>query len=108
VAVEEAQLLLAVRGIVGRVQVDRNPPGAPVEPAPMVGDHRPSQALPHPDELAPADAVLEAREGWLRAQGRPRQRLAVEHQLVQRVVGEPRRVVAIEIARGQAKDSLPD
>ena len=74
----------------------------------MVGDHRPGQALPHADQIAPADAVLEAREGRLRAERRPGQRLAVEHQLVQRVVGEPGGVVAIEIARGQAKHPLPD
>ena len=74
----------------------------------MVGDDRPGQPVPHADQIAPADAVLEAREGRLRAERRPGQRLAVEDQLVQRVVGEPGGVVAIEIARGQAKDPLPD
>jgi hypothetical protein len=108
VAVEETELLLAVRRIVGRVQVERDPPGAAVEPAPMVRDHGPGQVLPHADQLAPADPVLEPREGRLRAECRPGQWLAVEHQLVQRVVGEPGGVVAIEIARGQAKDPLPN
>jgi hypothetical protein len=36
-AVEEAQLLLAVGRIGGRVQVDRDPPGPSVEPAAMLG-----------------------------------------------------------------------
>jgi hypothetical protein len=74
----------------------------------MVGDHRASQAPPDVDQIAPADAILEAREGRLRAQGGPCQWLAVEHQLVQRVVGESRGVVAVEIARGEAKDALAD
>ena len=74
----------------------------------MVRDDGPRQRVAQPDQIAPADGVLEAREGRLRAERRPGQRLAVEHQLVQRVVGEPGGVVAIEIARGQAKDPLPD
>jgi hypothetical protein len=60
------------------------------------------------DQIAPADGVLKPREGRLRAERRSGQRLAAEDQLVQRVVGDPSGFVAIEIARGQAKDPLPD
>jgi hypothetical protein len=99
---------LTVRRIVGRVQVDRDPPGATVPATPMLGDHRAGQPVADADQIVSAHRVLEAREGRRRAQGGPRQRLAVEHHLVHRVVGEPGGVVAIEIAGGQAKDPLPD
>jgi len=35
VAIEEGELLLAVGGIVGRIQVDRDAGGAALEPPPM-------------------------------------------------------------------------
>ena len=55
-AVEEGELLLAVGGIRGRVQIDGDAPGAPVQPLPVLGDHQLGQAVAQPHQVPRATA----------------------------------------------------
>ena len=99
VPVEEGELLGAVRRVVGRIQVDRDPPRPPVQPALMPLDDPHRQLASQLVEGGPADAVLEPRDRRLRGQRLPRHRVPPEQQLVDRVVGEVVGVVA-----GNAED----
>src|SRR3989441_8996219 len=53
------------------------------------------------------DGVLEPRERRLRSQGRPGEGIALEQELVDRIVGQPGSVVAVGVAAGEAKEPLP-
>jgi hypothetical protein len=106
VAVEERQLLLAVRGVVGGIQVDRDPRGAPVQPAPLLRDHGIGQHVRHRVQLARAHGVLEPRQRRLRGQAESHERIAAHHRLVDRVVNQPGRVVAVGVACAQPEDAL--
>ena len=55
-----------------------------------------------------AGVVLEARDRRLRRQARASHRVAPQQQLVDRVVGERVRIVAIGISEGDAEDPLAD
>ena len=68
VTVEECELLLAVSGVVGGIQVDRDPGGAPVQTSPLLRDHGVGQRVRHSAQLARAHGVLEARQRRLRGQ----------------------------------------
>ena len=65
---------------------------------------RSASAWPEPGQGQGPDGILEAREGGLRGQGGPGERIAVEQELVQGIVGQPGGVVAVGIAAGQAED----
>src|SRR2546425_12525729 len=54
------------------------------------------------------DGVLEPRERRLRSQGRPGEGIALEQELVDRIVGQPGSVVAVGVAAGEAKEPLPE
>jgi hypothetical protein len=71
-------------------------------------DHRVGQHVRHVAQLRPAHRVLEPREGRLRGQGRAGERIAVEQQLVDRVVGQPGGVVAVGVATGDPQHPLPE
>ena len=108
VAVEERELLLAVGGIVGRIEVDRDESHAVAEPLAVVGqDGRRPTARPEPIQVGAAHRILEPRQRRLRAQGRAGERIAVEQQLVDRIVGQPGGVVAVGVAAGQPEHALP-
>jgi len=107
VAVVEGELLLAVRGVVGRVHVHRDAPDpAPKTPA-VMRDHRLRQSVRHPVQVGPARRILEARERGLRGQGPARNRIPLEQQLVNRILGQSRSVVAVRIAAGDREHPLP-
>ena len=108
VAVEERELLLPVGRIVGRIEIDRDEPHARAQARVVVAQHGVGHSRPQPVEVGPAHGVLEARQGRLRAQGRAVDRIAVEQQLVDRVVAQPRGVVAVGVATGEPKDPLPE
>ena len=108
VAVEEGELLLPVGGIVGGIEVDRDAAGPALEAPPMVRDDRVGQDVPHREQLPPPHGVLEPRQRGLRGQGRSRDRIAVDQQFVDRVVGQPSGVVAVGVAAGDPKDALPE
>ncbi len=106
--VEERELLLAVGGIVGRIEIDGDAPGTPVEPTAMLLDHGVGQPVCHVAQFAWTDVVLEPREGRLRGQRGAGEGIAVEEQLVDRIVHHAARVVAIGVATGDAKDALAE
>jgi hypothetical protein len=60
-----------------------------------------------PQQISGTDRVLKARERGLRGQAVAGDRIAIEQQLVDRIVREARRVVGIGVAAGQAEDALP-
>ena len=62
VPVEERELLGAMRLVVGRVQIDRDPARPPVQAAPMPLDDARCQLAPHPVERGAAHPVLEPRD----------------------------------------------
>ena len=108
VPIEERELLGAVRLVVGRIQIDGDTPRPPVQATPMPLDDARRQLAPHPVERSPARAVLEPRDRRLRRQGRARQRVPVEQQLMDRVVGQVVGIVAIGMTARDAEDPLAD
>lgn len=105
---KERELLLPVRGIVGRIQIDRDARGAPLEPSSLMLDHGVGQDVRHVAQLPRAHAVLEPRERRVRGQRGTHDGIAVEEQLVQRIVGYARGIVAIGVATGDPKDTLTE
>ena len=106
--VEEGELLGAVRRVVGRIQVDRDPPRPPVQPALMPLDDPHRQLASQLVEGGPADAVLEPRDRRLRGQRLAGDWVPPQQQLVDRVVGEVVGVVAIGMTAGNAEDPLAE
>ena len=106
--VEEGELLAAVRRVVGRIQVDRDPPRPPVQPVLMPLDDPHRQLARQLVESGPADTVLEPRDRRLRGQRLAGDRVPPEQQLVDRVVGEVVGVVAIGMTAGNAEDPLAE
>jgi hypothetical protein len=107
--VEEGQLLIAMGGIVGGVEINGDvfhPSRA--EPAAMPLDHRLGQRLAHPVKVTGIDRVLEARERGLRGERFTLDRLPVAEQLVHRIVGEARGVVAVGVAAGDGEHPLTE
>ena len=108
VAVEERVLLRPVRRVVRRVQIDRDAPRPPVQTAAMPLDDPRGQLVGHAVERAAVDCVLEPRQRRLRRQALARNRVSVEQQLVDRVLGETVAIIAVGMAAGDAKDALAD
>ena len=98
---EEGQLLLAVGGILGGIEVARDLPHGPARESPLViGEDRVGQGLAQGIQRAAPHAVLEPRQDGLRAKRRTRKEIAVHHQLVDRIVSQPGRIVAVGVATG--------
>ena len=66
------------------------------------------QLLRHAVERAAVDRILEPRQRRLRRQALTRNRVSVEQQLVDGVVGEAVAVVAVGMAAGDAENALAD
>ena len=98
VPVEEAELLLPVGGIVGRIEVDRDAAGAAPEPRAMVLDDEVGQPEARQVELLPPHGVLEPGERRLGRQVGASERIAVDQELVDRVLRQSGRVVAVGVA----------
>ena len=108
VPVEERVLLRPVRRVVRRVQIDRDAPRPPVQAAAMPRDDPRGQLIRHAVERAAVDCVLEPRQRRLRRQALARNRVSVEQQLVDGVVGETVAIIAVGMAAGDAKYALAD
>jgi hypothetical protein len=67
-AVEEGELLLPVRRIVGRIEIDGDASGAPLAPHSMLRDDEIGQRVSQAGERQWADGILEPRERGLRRQ----------------------------------------
>src|SRR5207249_6910975 len=105
--VEERQLLGAMGGIVGDVEIEGDATHLTAA-TPVTSEHRLEQRLAHRQQLAAGDVVLEARQRRLRGQRVAGHRIAAEQQLVHGIVGEPRRVVGVLVAERQAVDALAE
>ena len=105
-AVKEGQLLRAVRGIIGRIQVDRDDGGAAVQPAAMAFDHTIGQRFAHPVKLFAVGSILETADRRLRGQVLAFNGIAPDQHLVHGVFGQPRRIIGIRITAGDAEDTL--
>ena len=97
-----------MRPVVSRVQIDGDPPHSPVQAAPMPLDHARRQLPRHSVERAAARAVLEPRDRRLRRQGRAGHRVSPEQQLVDGVLRQVVRVVAVGMTARDAEDPLSD
>src|SRR5207247_1210263 len=89
-------------------KVDRDPSAPAAKPPPMVLDDGVRQDVTHGDQFPRPDGVLEPRQGGLRSQGRPGEGIALEQELVDRIVGQPGGVVAVGVAAGEAKEALSE
>ena len=74
----------------------------------MPRDDPRGQLVRHAVERAAVDRVLEPRQRRLRRQALARNRVSVEQQLVDGVVGETVGIIAVGMAAGDAKDALAD
>ena len=74
----------------------------------MPRDDPRGQLVGHAVERAAVDCVLEPRQRRLRRQALARNRVSVEQQLVDGVVGETVAIIAVGMAAGDAKDALAD
>jgi hypothetical protein len=106
VAVEERELLLAMGGVVRRIEIDRDAPGAAAKGGAVLPDHEVCQRVPQPGQRQRAKRILEPRQRRLRRQGGTGERIAIEQEFVDRVVGQPGGVVAIRIAADQPENAL--
>jgi len=109
VAVEAGELLLPVGRVLRGIEVDGDAAHLRGVPArPVLGDDRIGQDMRQPHEVPGGDGVLEAGERPLGGRGVARHRIAAHHELVDGVVLEPGRIVAIGVAAGEPEAALPD
>ncbi len=106
VPIEERELLGAMRGVIGGIEIDRDAPRAAVQPAlvPIHDPHR--EGVPHLIQLGAPHPVFKPRDGRLRGQRDPVDGIAVDQQFLNRIVGQPVRVVAIGIPARDPEDAL--
>src|SRR5206468_717552 len=81
-----------------RIEVDRDAAGAAPEPRAMVLDDEVGQPKARQVELLPPHGVLEPGERRLGRQGGTGERIALEQELVDRVLGQAGGVVAVGVA----------
>ena len=96
-----------MRRVVGRIEIDRDEPHAVAEALAMEQEHGVDQRRAESVEIGAAHGVFEPRQRWLRAQGRARERIALERQLLDGIADQPRRIVAVGVAARHAKHALP-
>ena len=77
-SVEERQLLRAVRGIVGRVQIDGDAISAMAQPLGVTPNYALGQELTRTIEFLYPNSVLETRQGRLRSQVATFDRIAIQ------------------------------
>lgn len=106
VAVVEAEHLLTVRGIHGRVEVERHDPGSPAEAASVTLEDRVGDRVDELVELHRLRRVLETRDRRLGGQTISVHRASAYEHLVDRIVGELVAVVAIGIPQGDGEQPL--
>ena len=93
VGIEQPQLLAAVHGVEGVIDVEHDPLGHLPEGRAVQVDHR----LPHPQQRSHVGQVLQTRDGGLRTQ-RPVGRRPVERHLEQGIAPQVRGIVAVRVA----------
>ena len=92
--------------VVSRIEIDRDAPRPAVQPT-LVSVHEADGEFPsHRVELGAAHAVLKSRDRRLRRQRQALDRIAIEQQLLDRIVGQPVRVVGVGIPARDPEDTL--
>ncbi len=66
--IEKCQLLGAMCGIVGGIQIDGDPTSATLQSFTMSFDHRVGQCFGHTKQLFTTHTIFKTREGWLGSQ----------------------------------------
>ena len=98
-------MLRAVRRVLGQVEIDRDAPDASAA-SPMLRDDGVGQRLAEAVERPGRRTALEARDRRLRRESLAGDRIAVEQQLVDRVVRQRVGVVGVGMPAGDAVDAL--
>jgi hypothetical protein len=106
VPVEEGELLRAVGRVIGRVEIDGDVPGPPMQSLPMAVDDVRGELAAHRIERLRPDVVFEARDRRLRGERVAHHGVTPEQQLVNRIVGQASGVVGIGLAAGEPEDPL--
>jgi hypothetical protein len=78
----------------------------PLAPGPLLRDHEVGERMPQPSQHQRGDGILEARQRGLRGQRRAGERIAIQQQLVHRIVGQAGGIVAIGVATDEPEDAL--
>src|ERR1017187_5854935 len=86
-----------MRGIVGRIEIDGDQPGAMVQPLRMTFDYALRQCRAHVIKLARTNGVFKARQRRLRSHVEARNRIAVEKHLGHGRGSQWSRVVGVRI-----------
>jgi hypothetical protein len=105
-AIEETELLSAMGGIYGRIEIDRDAPRSTSQAMAIVLDDEIGQRGTHAIERQRAKAILEARQGRLRSQRITVDRITTDEQFVDRVLGKPSRVVAVGVTARESEHPL--
>jgi len=104
IGVEQAQLLVAVDGIEGVVDVEYDLSGRAGKGSAI----KPHHLMSHPDQGPGVGQVFHTRDRGLRAQRRPGLGTPLESELERRVIPQIIRVIAILISGGNHHDPKPD
>jgi len=108
IAVEKGELLRSVGGILGRVEIDRDPSGFAPQSAAMAFDDRTGERFADAKKFLGANAVLEARKCRLACQRGAVDRVATDEHLVDGIICQASGVVAIGVAARHREHSLPN
>jgi hypothetical protein len=96
-AIEEGELLRAVRLVFGDIEIDGDE-ADPAPPPPMARNHCVRQRVPHGEQHPRGGRVLEARDGRLRREPKAVDWIPAEQQFVDRIVREPVGIIAVRMA----------
>jgi hypothetical protein len=106
-AVEERQLLASMSRIVCRVHVKRDVAYPPTQSPTVPFDHTLGQCFAHSVQIRPARNILKTRQCRLRGKRCATQRIASDQKLLDRVLGQPRSVIAVSVPAGDPIQPLP-
>jgi hypothetical protein len=97
VAIEKSELLLAVRGVIGGIQIDGDATGATIQTLTMAFNDAVRQRFRHAQQFLTIRSIFKAREGRLRSQILAIDGIPTDQQLVDRIRCQPCRIVGIFI-----------
>ena len=105
--VEQRQLLLAMRGIVGGVQIEGDAPHRSMQGPRVPLQHAVGQRFAHPVQFLAIHGVFKPRQRRLRSQIPSLDGIASQQQFVNRIARQTVRIIGIRIAAGNAVHPLP-
>ncbi len=106
--VEERELLSTVGGVVGGIELKGDAPSPATQPSAVPLDDDLGQRFAETIERPWTHGVLESGEGRLGRQGVTIDRMTIDEQFMDRVVGETRGVVGVRVTAGDGVDTLPE